>query len=419
MVTGVNARGWSLARQLVVLQICVVMLTVGIEAMVGVYRGANSGTTGDQQYLLGLVALTEVALTVGIAGSLLVADRVHRQTLGLEPAVIARQYQHHQAMLCAVREGLVITDQAGKLMLANDEARRLLRLPPGGEDTPVCDLLRDPDLAELFTHDGPLRDQLRVAAGRVLLVSRSPAAVDGQPVGAVLTLRDRTELQAVLRELDTVRALADALRAQAHESANRLQALVGLVELGRYEDAVRLGTRDSSIAQRLSDQLLDQVGEPVLVALLLGKTAIAADRGVELRLSPDTAVTAVHLPVEQVLTVVGNLVDNALDAAAISGGWVELTLRNDDRGLHVIVRDNGPGLPAEHLEEIFTPGWTTKPTDSPGGRGLGLALVRNTVTRIGGTISAGNDSGDDGGAVFHIHLPTVSTPADTATQVTA
>ena len=98
-VTGMNARGWSLARQLVVLQICVVMLTVGIEAMVGVYRGENSTTAGDQQQLLGLVALTEVALTVGIAGSLLVADRVHRQTLGLEPAVIARQYQHHQAML--------------------------------------------------------------------------------------------------------------------------------------------------------------------------------------------------------------------------------------------------------------------------------------------------------------------------------
>ncbi|MGH3825906.1 MAG: sensor histidine kinase [Pseudonocardiaceae bacterium] len=414
-----NTRGWSLARQLVVLQICVVMLTVGIEAMVGVYRSANSGATWDEHQLLGLVALTEVALTVGITGSLLIADRVHRQTLGLEPAVIARQYQHHQAMLRAVREGLVITDQVGKLMLANDEARRLLRLPPGGEGTPVGDLLCDPDLAELFTHEGPVRDQVRVAAGRVLLVSRSPAAVDGTPVGAVLTLRDRTELQTVLRELDTVRALADALRAQTHESANRIQALVGLVELGRYEDAVQLGTRDSSIAQRLSDQLFDRVGEPTLVALLLGKTAIAADRGVELRLSPDTAVTAVRLPVEQVLTIVGNLVDNALDAAALGGGWVELTLRNDDRGLRVTVRDNGPGLPAEHLEEIFTPGWTTKPTDTPGGRGLGLALVRNTVTRMGGTISAGNDSGDDGGAVFHVQLPAATTPAGTEAQVSA
>ncbi|MGH3781021.1 MAG: sensor histidine kinase [Pseudonocardiaceae bacterium] len=410
-----NTHGWGLARQLVVLQICLVMLTVGIEAMVSVYRGANTTTMWDQQQLLGLVALTEVALTVGIGGSLLVADRVHRQTLGLEPAVIARQYQHHQAMLRAVREGLVITDQAGKLVLANDEARRLLQLPPGGEGSPVSDLLSGTDLAELFTLDGPVRDQLRVAAGRILLVNRSPAEVNGKPVGAVLTLRDRTELQAVMRERDTVRALADALRVHVHESANRLQALVGLVELGRYEDAVRLGTRDSSIAQRLSDQLLDRVGEPTLVALLLGKTAIAADRGVDLRLGPDTAVTPACLPVEQVLTIVGNLVDNALDAAAIGGSWVELTLRSDDRGLGVIVRDNGPGFPADHLEDMFTAGWTTKTTENPGGRGLGLTLVLQAVTRLGGTISAANN----GGAVFQIHLPITTAPAATTIQVTA
>jgi two-component system, CitB family, sensor kinase len=401
-------RRWSLTRQLVVLQISVVMITVGIEAMVSVYRGARGTTGWDQRYWLGLVALTEVALTLGIAGSLLIADRVYRQTLGLEPAVIARQYQHHQAMLRSVREGLVITDQAGTLVLANDEARRLLDLPSGGEGTPVSELLAGTDLAGLFTQDGPLRDQVRFAAGRVLLVSRSPAELHGNPVGTVLTLRDRTELQAVMRERDTVRALADALRAHVHESANRLHALVGLVELGRYQDAVALGTRDSSRAQQLSDQLLERVGEPELVALLLGKTAIAANRGVQLRLGPDTAVTATHLPLEQVLTIVGNLVDNALDAAATGGSWVELTLRSDEKELCVIVRDDGPGLPTDHSEEIFTPGWTTKTTHIPGGRGLGLALVRHAVTRLGGTISAAND----GGAVFHVHLPIT-------TQVTA
>jgi two-component system, CitB family, sensor kinase len=411
-----NRRRWGLARQLVLLQICIVMLTVGIEAMVSVYRGPDVTATWGQQQLLGLVALTEVALMVGIAGSLLIADRIHRQTLGLEPAVIARQYQHHQAMLRAVREGLVITDQSGKLTLANDEARRLLRLPAESEGAPLTSLLANADLAGLFTQDEPVRDQLRVAAGRVLLVSRSPAEVDGKPVGSVLTLRDRTELQELMSELDTVRALADALRAHVHESANCLQAVVGLVELGRYEDAVRLGTRESLMAQQLGDQLLDRVGEPALAALLLGKTAIAAGRGIELRLGPDTAVTAACLPVEQVLTIVGNLVDNALDAAAINGSWVEVTLCNDDRGLRVIVRDNGPGLPTNHLEEMFTLGWTTKHTAIPGGRGLGLALVRHTVTRMGGTINAIND----GGAVFQVYLPHPErTAADTSTQVSA
>lgn len=413
VVKGMDARGWSLARQLVALQVGVVVLTVGIEAMVSVYRTPGDTTTGSQHALLGLVVLTEVALAVGVSGSLLVAGRVRRQTLGLEPAVIARQYQHHDAMLHAVSEGLLITDRAGTLVLANDEARRLLRLPADGEGALLADLLTDPQLAVLLARDEPVRDQMHVAAGRVLLVSRSPAEVDGTPVGVVTTLRDRTELQAALRELDTVRALLEALRAQSHESANRLQVLVGLVELGQYEDAVRLGARSASVAQRLSDQLLERVGEPALVVLLLGKTAIAGERGVELRLGTDTTVTAVRHSVQDVLTVVGNLLDNAVDAAATEGaGWVELTLCIDEiGGLRVTVSDSGPGIPAEHLDDLFTPGWTTKSSAQPGGRGLGLALVQEVVTRLGGTITVRNDVG----AVFQAYLPGADPPADTRT----
>lgn len=356
-----------------------------------------------------LITLAVLALGVGTAGSLLLARRVRRQTLGLGPAAIARQYQHHDAMLHAVREGLVISDEAGQLVLANDEARRLLRMPAGGEGTRLTELVSDAELAELL--DGPpeelggVRDRLCVTEDRVLLVSRSRAELDGQPVGVVTTMRDRTELQSVLRELDTVRALADSLRAQAHESANRLQAIVGLVELGRTEDAVRLGVSGAVPAQALSDRLLDRVGEPALVALLLGKTSTAAERGVELRLAEDSVVTGLRVPVPDVLTVVGNLVDNAVDAAAsgTAPAWVELRLCQDEAGgeLTVRVHDSGPGVPAEHLESVFTPGWTTKESVTPGGRGIGLALVRQVARRLGGSIAVRND----GGAVFEARLP--------------
>jgi two-component system CitB family sensor kinase len=385
-----DLRRWSLARQLVVLQVLIVVLTISIEAMVSIYRGPGTPARFGQRQLLGLVALSEVALTIGIAGSLLLAGWVRRQTFNLEPAVIARLYQHHHAMLHAVSEGLIITDRDGNIVLANDEARRLLT---GAE------------LADWAKDDTPVRDQMQVAADRVLLVSRSPAEVDGAPVGTVTTLRDRTELQHALHELDDVRALAAALREQSHESANRLQALVGLVELGRYEDAVRLGTRDAAAAQRLSDEMTGQVADPALAALLLGKTALADQRGVELRLRTHGIITAKQLPEQDVLTVVGNLLDNALDAAAARpDGRIEVELTTDDAGaLHITVRDNGPGIRADHLDDIFTAGWTTKPSQRPGGRGLGLALVRHTVTRLGGTITACNDAG--GGAVFEACLP--------------
>ena len=423
---GLDVERWSLARQLVVLQVAIVVLTISIEAMVGIYR-----SPGGQRQLLGLVALSEVSLTVGIAGSLLLAGRVRRQTFNLEPAVIARLYQHHHAMLHAVSEGLIITDRNGVVVLVNDEALRLLRLPADSEGRPLAELLsgtvlsdtglsdtvlRDTGLSDTallaaWAQDGaPVRDQLQVAAGRVLVVSRSPAEVEGVPVGMVTTLRDRTELQQALRELDDVRALAAALREQSHESANRMQAVVGLVELGRYDDAVRLGTREATVAQRLSDEMVGQVADPALAALLLGKSGLADQRGVELRLRAHGTITAQRMPSEYVLTIVGNLLDNALDAAAArptssdGGGWVELELEGGDEGaLSITVRDNGPGISADHLDAVFTPGWTTKPSQQPGGRGLGLALVRHTVTRLGGTITVRNDS--DGGAVFQACLP--------------
>jgi sensor histidine kinase regulating citrate/malate metabolism len=384
---------------LVVLQVCVVVLSTGIEAMAGVYHGPHGSMGWQQRQLLGLVALTEVALTVGVAGSLLIAGRVRRQTFNLEPAVIARLYQHHLAMLHAVREGLIITDRDGLVVLANDEARRLLGLPADSEGRPLAELLTD---AEWAADDGTVRDRLQVTAGRALVVSRSPAEVDGVRVGMVTTLRDRTELRQAMQELDAVRALAAALRAKSHESANRLQAIVGLVELGRYEEAVRLGTKEAEVAQRLSDGMLASVRDPALTALLLAKSALAEQRGIGLRL--DIQGTAA-LPTEDVLTVVGNLLDNALDATAgTPGGRVELTLRTDEDGaLHVVVSDNGHGIAVEPVDTIFTSGWTTKPSDDPAGRGLGLALVRHTVSRLGGSVTARN--ADAGGAVFHAVLP--------------
>lgn len=443
---GLDVERWSLARQLVVLQVAIVVLTISIEAMVGIYR-----SPGGQRQLLGLVALSEVSLTVGIAGSLLLAGRVRRQTFNLEPAVIARLYQHHHAMLHAVSEGLIITDRDGTVVLVNDEALRLLRLPADSEGKPVAELLSgtvlgdtglsdtgltgpvvtdtglsDPVLTDTLLTDTGLtdggllaawagdgaavRDQLQVAAGRVLVVSRSPAEVEGVPVGMVTTLRDRTELQQALRELDDVRALAAALREQSHESANRMQAVVGLVELGRYDEAVRLGTREAAAAQRLSDEMVGQVADPALAALLLGKSALADQRGVELRLRAHGTITAQRMPSQDALTIVGNLLDNALDAVAArrtaseEGGWIELELEAGDEGaLTITVRDNGPGISADNLDAVFTAGWTTKPSQQPGGRGLGLALVRHTVTRLGGTITVRNDS--DGGAVFQACLP--------------
>jgi two-component system CitB family sensor kinase len=179
--------------------------------------------------------------------------------------------------------------------------------------------------------------------------------------------------------------------------------VVTLIELGRPDKAVEFATAELAAAQRLTDQLLAVVSEPVLVALLLGKAAEATERGVELVVTEDTAVRSTLIDPRDLVTVIGNLIDNAVDAALSEPAprRVTVTVRQDQAELLVRVADTGPGLGPDQLERAFSRGWSTKPAGRPQGRGLGLALVRQVVARHDGSVEVA----DDGGAVFTIRLP--------------
>jgi two-component system CitB family sensor kinase len=395
-MVSVGTRRWSLARQLILLQLCVVVTAVTIEAMVAIYRGPLTETSLEQRQILGLVTLTEVALLVGISGSLFVADRVRRQTFDMEPAEIARRYQHHDAVLHAVREGLVITDINGDVVLANDEARRLLELSDDCEGRPLRDQVTGAAWAATPT---PVTDQLRYAAERVLMVSRSQAKVDGKPAGMVTTLRDRTELQDALNELGIARVLADEMRKQTHEHANHLQGIIALIAAEKFDDAMELCAKYAEMPQLLADQMLDQVTDPVLASRLSVLHTRAEGCGVEFRIDGTLDQAGRDLCVD-LADIVGILSDNAIDAARERGqeGAVRLSLaRAADGSLRVCVRDNGPGITTEPVDQVFAPGWSTKGD----GHGFGLAQARDVVRRLHGTITAHNE----GGAVFEVHIP--------------
>ena len=228
-----------------------------------------------------------VALALGVAGSLLLARRLKRQTFGLEPGEIASLLETREASLHGIREGTVATDVDGRITLINDEACRLLRLSSGSVGQRLTDVLPPGRVRDLLIGEVTGADEVVLAADRVLVVSRMPVVVRGRTIGHVATFRDRTELEGLLRELDNARSVSEALRAQAHDFSNRLHTIAGLIELGRYEEAIQLTTESSSVSQELTEALLERVGDPVLGALLLGKSAVAAERGIQFRLSPD------------------------------------------------------------------------------------------------------------------------------------
>lgn len=357
--------------------------------------------------LPGVLGTGLVTLLAGTVGSWLISRRLRRQTRGLGAPALARMVDYHHAVLHAVREGLVLVDSDRRVRLANDEARRLLALDGDPTGRHVDELGLSEELADLLRRQEQTLDEVQVSGGRVLVVNQSPAEASGRAAGVVVTLRDHTELQTLTGELAGLRAFAESLRAQAHEAANRLHTTVSLIELGREQDAVEFATAELVSAQRLTDRVVDAVEVPVLAALLLGKSATAHERGVRLEIDPGTAVADTGIPSGELVTIVGNLLDNAIDAALAGDPprEVQFAAWADDERLEIRVEDSGPGLSEKALPRLFERGWTTKseagaaPTGS--GWGLGLTLVAQAVRRNDGTITV--DPGP--GARFCVSLP--------------
>jgi two-component system CitB family sensor kinase len=354
-----------------------------------------------QDFLLILLVALAV-LAAGLGGAWLVSRRLRRQTHGLGEREITRMYEYYSAVLHAVREGLLLLDDEGRVQLVNDEARRLLTLPEDVLGRSVHDLGLPPGLVAAALGRTRESDDIYVAGDHVLVVSSAPASWQGREVGSVVTLRDHTELRSVTGELDVVRALTESLRSQNHEAANRLHTVVSLVEMGRPEEAVDFATEELQVAQLLMDRVVGAVGDPVVAALLLGKSAEAAQRGIDLTLDGDLPPDRPDVAARDLVTVLGNLVDNALDA--VTGRDVRrvaVRLDGDDGLLRVVVSDSGPGLTADQAAHVLERGWTTKASASDvGGRGVGLALVGQVARRYGGDVRIG--CSDLGGAEFTV-----------------
>ncbi|MFJ5289104.1 MULTISPECIES: ATP-binding protein [unclassified Streptomyces] len=362
----------------------------------------------------GLLAYAGGALAAGALAAYLISRRLQRQTHDLAFSDISALLAEREAMLHGIREGVVALDGAGRIRLMNDEAQRLLDLGPEIIGLPLTEALGAGRTTDVLAGRVTGEDLLAVRGRRVLVTNRMPTD-DG---GAVATLRDRTELERLGRELDSTRGLIDALRAQDHEHANRMHTLLGLLELEMHDEAAEFIAEVVGAHRTTAEQVTEKIHDPLLAALLVGKATVAAERGVALHLTPETLLPDRLVDPQGLVTIVGNLVDNALDAVSGSAGArVEVELVTEGHTAVLRVCDSGGGIPQEQHELIFTEGWSTKKPPAHGKRGLGLPLVRRLAERQGGSARVG--SGADGGAEFTVLLPEALTGQRTAARETA
>jgi two-component system CitB family sensor kinase len=355
--------------------------------------------------------LVGVALLIGVVGSLLLARRWRALTLGLQPAELAEMVRGQAAVLHGIGEGVLAADTSWKTTFVNDEACRLLDV--GKErGRPVEEIGLTPRVLEVFKS----RDSAPTIAtigDRIVVVSARPVSRDRRDLGTVLVVRDRTDVESLTRQLDAVQLMSTALRAQRHEFANRLHLLNGLLHSGHVEEASRyleelLGS--GPLGSALPG--MDTIRDAFLQAFLAAKAAAAREAGVTLRIGENTWVSGrLALPVD-VTTVLGNLIDNAIDAArtgANEAKLVEVELLQDESTLHITVADSGDGIAPDFVEHVFTEGKSTKPHSAiPGGRGIGMALSRQISRALGGDIrlsSARNPGAELCGAEFIARLP--------------
>ncbi|OBH57888.1 histidine kinase [Mycobacterium colombiense] len=388
----------------------------GTNRVLGVVVVGLSTKAFDEQFsknLRVLAAMAGALLVIAIAGSAVLARRWRGLTLGLRPAEITGLVRTQAAVLQGIGEGVLAADTSGYTTFVNDEACRLLEIA-NKTGRPIDQIGLTPRILDVFeaADSAPV---LASVGERIVVVSARPVSREGRALGTVLVVRDRTDVESLTRQLDAVQVMSTVLRAQRHEFANRLHLLNGLLQGGHVDEGLQyleeiLGS--GPLGSALPG--IEAIRDAYLQAFLAAKGAAAREAGVTLTIGENTWVSGrLGLPVD-VTTVVGNLLDNAIDAARTGGNdvkEVEVELLQNGSTLHITVADSGDGVAPDFVDHLFTEGTTTKPDSGiPGGRGIGLALSRQISRALGGDLwlaSSGDAELRLRGAEFIARLPGV------------
>lgn len=384
-----------------------------VTAMVAVGVTLKTLSVARAAALPQIIIVGLAAIGLGGLGSWILSRYLRRVTLGYGPEQLKSLFAFYDSALHSLREGLILVDDDGQLVLYNDEAAELLGLPDPDDRTPIplAEVALPQSVSSLLSSGRDAVDEIHLTRDRVLVVNQKQASQPDRGAlgsssssgGTVATLRDRTDIQELTGELETMRTLSEALRAQTHEHSNRLHTVATLIELGRSREALDFAVRDQQESQRLTDSFVDSLDEPFITALMIGKAAQAHERGIELTVTAVGELPPSSLDARDLVTVAGNLLDNAFDAAADSEErhvWADFVAADGE--LIITVADSGPGIDTEEIDAIFHLGTSAKAAPAgSGGRGFGLVLVRQAVTRLGGDLEVESD----GGAIFTVTLP--------------
>ena len=372
------------------------------QQQIGVVVVGISLSKVDEQIAKGrwdvLLTVLFSALVCGI-GTWSLVRGLKRVLLGLEPQEISTQFQQRQAMLHSLKEGVVAVDVEGRVTLINPAASEILLSGPGKEiaHTPLL-----ADLQEVLQTGEPIYDRELGCNGFLLISNTVPVRSQNAIVGAISTFRDKTEVSQLLQRLDGMVNYVDALRTTSHEFMNKLHVILGLLNMKSYDKLEEYVLQTAHTYQADIGEIQHRIKSPVVAGFLIGKIQRAKERGFTLNLAEESL--GPDCPNEKqvtvLVTVLGNLIENALDAmSGQSEGEVGLLLHYQNGWLSGEVSDDGPGIPPANIDAIFNKGFSTKGEN----RGVGLFLASQQLRELGGTLAVESEPGVF--TQFFVHLP--------------
>ncbi|SFM26234.1 DcuS/MalK family sensor histidine kinase [Pelosinus propionicus] len=368
--------------------------------VVGILLGDVEKALRESHQIIYIATL--IGLLIGIGFAIVLARNIKKTLFGLEPFAIAQLVEERSAMLQCVREGILAVDKNSIVTIANSEAIRVLKLAgiPGDPiGRHVAEYVPHTRLKDVMNTGQAELDQEQKINGVTILTNRVPVVVNGEIVGAIASFRDMTDMRQLAEELTDVNSYVEALRSQAHEFMNKIHVMLGLVRLRFYDKLELYITRIANQDIAESEFVSQCIHDPVLGGLLLSKFSKAREMAIDMVLAEESFLPE---PLDgqvtnELVTIIGNLIDNALDAVKDSPQrQVAVSMRYSDAQLAIEVRDCGPGIEQAFVEQIFVKGYSTKSS----GRGFGLFLVARAVERLNGSIKVETSPGN--GARFNV-----------------
>lgn len=360
----------------------------------------------ENQHRKRMMFFGAIALAIGGLGALLISKNVKQAILGLEPKEITRLYEEKKAIIQSIREGIVAVNAEGIITTANTNAVRMVGLTVEEDliGKRVKDIFPTSNLLQVIDSGQAEYDQEVYIGDQTVVANRLPIIdQQNQVMGVVSSFRSKSELYRLAQELAQVKQYAEALRAQTHEYSNKLYMIYGLIQLESYQEAIEVITSEVDIQQNLIQFLMQEIPDPMIGGLLLGKFNQAKELKVELEIDRESSFgdIPVELDRNDLVTIIGNLIQNAVEAVLSQPTKkVKIFLTDIGDDLIIEVEDTGPGIPDEAIEKIYHHGFSTKSSKN---RGVGLALVNQAVNKWNGFITYARNR--EGGSIFTVVIP--------------